>query len=334
MGEALDAINKDLERQRATAGGYQGSINCRVDETSAGALELCVTGAKENSDVWKMADPWGFAVWHEIHNRLGGIKLGLRFEMPEPSKRDLLKYEAFKRRLSYLAEVNESCISVVLSKCGEIVILYRIDELANRPDDEVVRNKFDDRSDKDRPGRLEKDFQSYLFGKGLWDFVGNGLRNIVGKRTNERLALFGDDFSRIGELKPRLHVEREFPTGAFKGKISGDTRILPTEYIDLVTINKNKEIAIIELKFDDDPLEVVAQLLNYALFFFSYKEKLTPLIDERLGCSCRDYRIKAYLVSNVFHPRLDDVWRYYCRGGDAHFGMRIVRMGYMEANPS
>jgi len=325
MGEALDAINKDLERQRATPGGYQGSINCRVDETSAGALELCVTGEKENSDVWKMADPWGFAVWHEIHNRLGGIKLGLRFEMPEPSERDLPKYEAFKRRLSYLAEVNESCITVVLSKCGDTVRLYRTQELANRPVNEVVREDFGRRSDTDKPGRLEKDFQTYLFGKG---------QDNVGKRTNERLALFGDDFSRIGVIRPRIHVEREFPTGAFDRVLSKATQLLPTEYIDLVTINKHKEIAIIELKFDDNSLEVVAQLLNYALFFFSYKEKLTPLIDKRLGCSCRDYRIKAYLVSNVFHPRFVDVWRYYCRGGDAHFGMRIVRMGYMEANPS
>ena len=100
-----------------------------------------------------------------------------------------------------------------------------------------------------------------------------------------------------------------------------------------MTANKNNEIAIIELKFFDNPkvskLEVVAQLLNYVLFFYSYKKQLLPLLKEHLGCDCEDAAIKGYIVSNGFHKRFPDVWRYYSKG---YIPMHQVVMGHMTDN--
>jgi hypothetical protein len=196
-------------------------------------------------------------------------------------------------------------------------------ELDKRPANEVVHEDFVQRGDKDKPGRLEKDFQTYLFGKGLYKDDNKEVR------TNERLALFGQDFCFNKDSQRKFGVEREFPTGVFIGGIKAANKKLPTEYIDLVSVNKHKEIAIIELKFNDASLEVIAQLLNYALFFHSYKAQLTPLLDKHLNCHCTNFGIKAYLASNVFHQRFTDVWRYYSRGPIA---MRQIIMGFMPDN--
>ena len=316
----LDQINADFERQRGKSGGYPSSMSYRVTEKAGGSFELCVEHAGQKDDIWNMVDPWGFAAFADIHAKLGG-PLGLRFAMPELSGKNTPKYEALKRRLSYLAEVNKE-IPVALSTGSREERLYTMSELDKRPDHEVVRQSFGKRGADDKPGRLEKDFQAYLFGKGLYEDDKGEVR------TNERLALFGKDFSFAKADKRGFGVEREFPTGVFADEVKEATRILPTEYIDLVTINKHKEIAIIELKFDDAGLEVIAQLLNYALFFHSYKAQLMPMLDERLHCGREDFHIKAYLVSNVFHQRFADVWRYYSR---ERIAMRQVMMGYMPA---
>jgi len=318
----LESLNAYLENERSKkSGGYPSGMHYKVTEKTVGVFELCVENASKNGDVWQVADAWGFAVFDEIREKLNG-SLGLRFAMPVPSDKNMPKYEALKRRLSYLAEFNKK-IPVALSIGCREEPLYPISALNKRPDNEVIRQSFKKRDDKDEPGRLEKDFQVYLFGKGLHK------DNKEEIRTNERLALFGKDFSFIKSRKNVFCVEREFPTGVFYGEVKKETRILPTEFIDLVTINKYNEVAIIELKFDDAKLEVIAQLLNYALFFHSYKAQLTPLLDARLHCSSKNFHIKAYLVSNVFHQRFDAVWPYYNRGCIA---MRQIVMGYMPDN--
>lgn len=310
----LDSINADFEKRRDKYGRYPADMSYSVTETENG-FELCIEDAGKGGNVWKLADPWGFAAFDAVHKSLNA-PLSLRFAMRMPSGKEMPKYEALKRRLSYLAEINN--ISIILSAGGQEECLYTVEELTVRPEVEVVRTNFVDRSDEDTPGRLEKDFQAYLFGKGLY---GSGEAAV---RTNERLALFGHDF--IGISNKSLAVEREFPTGAFSGAVKESARILPTEYIDLVTMNRFNEIAIIELKFDDAPLEVIAQLLNYALFFHSYKAQLAPLLDKRLHCESSGCNIKAYLVSNVFHKRFAAVWPYYnCEP----IAMRQVVMGYM-----
>jgi len=76
-------------------------------------------------------------------------------------------------------------------------------------------------------------------------------------------------------------IIREFPTGVFKDTISQNNRILPTEFIDVVTFNKHGNLAVIEIKLNDSQLEVIAQLLDYALFFRCYRDDLLPIIERK-----------------------------------------------------
>ena len=300
----LGDINNYFEKQRGNSGGYPRYLRCVVKEKTSSGYELCMECVEENNaDLWKRTDPWGFAAFDTARGKLGPSLDSLRFIMPTPTTGDRPKYEAFKRRISYLAANNDISITMAVGDSEER--LYTMLELSERPG-EVVRSDFSKRGDEDTPGRLEKDFQTFLFGKGL--HIGDA----GAERTNERLALFGRDFAKIS--KKSLAVEREFPTGAFAETVRNDTRILPTEFVDFVTINKKGELAIVELKFDAAPLEVIAQLLNYVLFFYSYKRELAPLLDERLQCDSINAKIKGYLVSNVFHERFNAVWLYYSRG--------------------
>lgn len=321
----LTSINADFEKRRGKPGGYPADLAYSVTKTKNG-FELCIEDARTGSNIWKLADPWGLAAFQEMRQKhtalLQDASLALRFVMRTPEERERPKHEALKRRLSYLAAVNK--IPIILSTGGREDPLYTLEDLASRPEAEIVRTNFRSRGDKDAPGRLEKDFQAYLFGKGLYK------EDPTGIRTNERLALFGYDF--IGVSNRGLAVEREFPTGAFSETLKASARILPTEYVDLVTINRWNEVAIIEIKFDDAPLEVIAQLLNYALFFHSYRAQIAPLLQDKglLPGNNATYKMKAYLVSNVFHRRFADVWPYYACGTLA---MRQVIMGYMPCSP-
>jgi hypothetical protein len=217
-------------------------------------------------------------------------------------------------------------VQVTLSRGGVADQLYSIDELSHRPDTEVIRTDFTERVDDDTVGRLEKDFQAYLFGKGLHE---EG--DPETPRTNDRLALFGDDFAGIAKLKSGknekgLQVEREFPTGVFDKQVKEACRILSTEFVDLVTLNKHRQLAVIEIKFDDSKLEVISQVLNYALYFYSYRAKLTSLLDEKLECDTASLELVTYLVSNAFHKKFNEVWPYYTRGP---LTIKQVIMGYM-----
>ena len=152
------------------------------------------------------------------------------------------QYEALKRRVSYLAVANH--LQITLLKGSLVDPLYGWTDLTTRPETEKVHSGFKRRSDDDTPGRLEKDFQTWLFGRGLYKKPDIGMR-----RTNERLALFGPDFVGIGKLKSVKRqngygVEREFPTGAFNAEVKENNRILPTEFVDLVTLNRNGELAV------------------------------------------------------------------------------------------
>ena len=168
-----------------------------------------------------------------------------------------------------------------------------------------------------------------LFGRGL-----HSDSDIDIRRTNERLALFGRDFVYIGKLKSvkdqdGYKVEREFPTGVFREEVKEANRILPTEFVDLVTLNRYGELAVIEIKFDDPKLEVIPQVLNYALFFHSYRTKLTPLLDKKLACATEGRNLVTYLVSNTFHDRFESVWPYYTRRPELLTIKRVI-MGYMS----
>jgi hypothetical protein len=313
----IDALNQQVDNLRGFSGGWPSELTYLATEKDS-VVEVTVTDAGTAKDgVWKTIDPWGCAYLDKVKECT--VKpIELTFALRRPSTPTASgKYEALKRRVSYLATANDFQVTLLKDNCVDS--LYSWTELTHRPEREKVRSYMDERSDKDTPGRLEKDFQAYLFGKGLYDHSESGI-----KRTNERLALFGDDF--VGIRKKLFKVEREFPTGAFRDEVRKDNRILPTEYVDLVTINREGAVSVIELKFDDPQLEVIPQVLNYSLFFHSYRSQLTALLDERLDCSTAECKIVTYLVSNTFHARFKSVWRYYSLGP---LKLKQVIMGYM-----
>ncbi len=316
LKEDLDKLNEDVKNNIGKPGGWASGINYEVSSQEDYVL-IEITDWEKDA-IWKRIDPWGFAFLNEVQ-KLTQKPFHMVFYVRAPkSHKDRIQYEALKRRLSYLNIAND--LIVELKRSHQTDSLYSFEDLSNRPECEKVRTGFKIRGDKDKPGRLEKDFQTYLFGKGLYE---TNDCNIA--RTNERLALFGPDFVRVG--KKNRKVEREFPTGAFLGEIKEENRILPTEYVDLITINKKDEVSLIELKFNDPKLEVVSQVLNYALFFNAYKKQLALLIDDKLSCSSSSLRLKTYLVSNVFHERFDSVFSYYANGP---LIIKQIIMGHMQ----
>ncbi|MBJ6750747.1 hypothetical protein [Geomonas anaerohicana] len=319
---AIRKLNLDVAANRGITGGWPADMTYTATDDGV-AVQVEITDAGKATDsIYKIIDPWGLAFVHEVQ-QITDKPLRVKFSLRVPATVKLgCKHEALKRRLSYLAA--SSGLDIELDKDGEPDPLYSLEELFQRPEGECVRTTFVDRNGNDKPGRLEKDFQVYLFGPEIED----GQKTV---RNNGRLAIFGDDFIRVGKVKNQkdqrgFNVQREFPTGAFAGEIREANRILPTEFVDLVTVNRNREIAIIELKFDDPKIEVLSQVLNYALFFKSYRAKLTPLLNEKLGIKGSNVEMVTYLVSNVFHNKFKTVWKYYTNGP---LRLKRVVMGHM-----
>ncbi len=322
----VEALNQEVNAQRGKPGGWPSDLSYMATE-GPDSVEVGVGLAHSAKDsVWKKIDSWGLAFFHETKQNTDK-PVRLKFSLRCPTLPTTpFQYEALKRRLSYLAEANH--LQITLLKESSVDPLYSWTELTNRPESEKVRGGFKPRSDADTPGRLEKDFQTWLFGKGK-----NTDSGIT--RTNERLALFGEDFVYVGKIRSAKNlggykVEREFPTGAFEQEVKEDNRILPTEFVDLVTLNRNGDLAVIEIKFDDPKLEVIPQVLNYALFFHSYRPKLTKLLNEKLECATEGRNLVAYLVSNTFHEKFKSVWPYYSR---PPLTFRRVIMGCMSEHP-
>ena len=85
------------------------------------------------------------------------------------------------------------------------------------------------------------------------------------------------------------------------------------------------------MKVDDSSLEVISQLLDYALFFRTYKSQLLPFLKSHFK---DDYpkvekpRIACYVVNNRFHPRFNKLMKYYeTKGKDYGFEMKQVILG-------
>jgi hypothetical protein len=313
---SINSLNEDIKKQRGRPSGYPKAMSYSVMEDTYG-ITVSIELIEETVTSVRSVDPWGFAVFSYTTEKLQTKPNRLQFILPSPKADKKPQYEALKRRLSYLALANEK-ITISFIVGSQQDKLYTRKELFNRPENENVRTNFEKRDDADKPGRLEKDFQTYLYGKGLYDNTPDK------KRTNERLALLGNDFIKI---KAKVYcLEREFPTGVFNGEIKEQNRILPTEYIDFVTLNKNGDIAVIELKFDNDRLEDIAQILDYAIFFHTYKNQLVKSLNEHIHHDCADTKIAAYLVSNKFHNKFTEVWKYYKCG---EIRMNQVIMGYM-----
>jgi hypothetical protein len=323
----IESLNREVDKKRGIA-GWPSDLTFKATE-GADIVEVTIRDAGSATDgFWKRMDPWGFAFFHKA-KEITKKPLRLTFSVRSPNTTLAeCQYEALKRRVSYLAEANH--LQIALLKGDGADKLYSIEKLAHRPETETVRGDYPAHGVDDAPGRLEKDFQKWLDGWGLPD---RSDPDIV--QTNERLAIFGKDFVRISKVKSGkdqsgYKVEREFPTGVFDKEIHEGTRILSTEFVDLVTLNRYGDLAVIEIKFDDAKLEVIPQVLNYALFFHSYRTQLTPLLDKKLACATAGRKLVTYLVSNTFHNKFESVWPYYSRPcPEPPLTIRQVIMGHM-----
>jgi hypothetical protein len=321
MNMTFESLNREVDKKRGTS-GWPANLTFKATEGD-NIVEVTIGGAGLAKDgFWKRIDPWGFAFFHKA-KEITKKPLRLTFSLRSPDT-PLAKcqYEALKRRVSYLAEANH--LQITLLKGDAEDELYTFEKLTNRPDTEIVHPDFRYRGVDDKTHGLEKDFQKYLAGWGLpkkSDF----------RLTNERLALFGPDFVRISKVKSG--VVKEFPTGAFKDEVTKSNTLLSMEFVDLVTINRKRELAVIEIKFDDANLEVISQVLNYALFFHSYRTKLTDLLDKKLACATAGRKLVTYLVSNTFHNKFESVWPYYSQRKDLINLKRVVMGAMPEEDP-
>lgn len=321
----FESLNREVDKKRGTS-GWPSDLTFKATE-GADIVEVAVSDAGSATDgFWKRIDPWGFAFFHKA-KEVTTKPLRLTFSLRSPDTPQAeCQYEALKRRVSYLAEANR--LQIALLKGDTEDKLYSIKELTVRPDWETIHQDFKRRGVNDTPGCLEKDFQMWLAGWGL-------PKESDARFTNERLALFGCDFVRVSKVKSAkdqngFEVVREFPTGAFKDNVKESNRLLSTEFVDLVTLNKYGDLAVIEIKFDYANLEVISQVLNYALFFHSYRTQLTPLLDKKLACAKADRKLVTYLVSNTFHNKFESVWPYYSQPcPKPPLTIRQVIMGHM-----
>jgi hypothetical protein len=256
----------------------------------------------------RLLDPWALA---ELVNNKGPIDV-IRFKL-DATVKGSPEYVAFKRRVSYLKMNNPVGISIEID--GDKLLSES--ELFVRPQNEIVQPKVNRRKSKGvKEGRLEKDFQDWLY-------------NSSGNHNNYRLAVFGEDFYKT--KKKNFKLVREFPTGAFDKTVSEEGRILPTNFIDFVTRNKYGELSIIELKINDPKLEVISQALDYALYFRIYAEPLNKILMAEYNFQFDKGEVfNCYIVNNHYHPRFNEVFKYYMPKDEKvmKFRFKKITLGY------
>ena len=214
-----------MTKKSGVSGGWPKEFNYTYREQSQAAEIRWVCHSNDKKS-FRSFDTWGLAFLdHLVANGLNISGVNFILEYPDDDPAFQYNYESLKRRISYININNKENFS--LSKNGREERLYSRESLYNRPSHEMTRNgeNIAEKGDNDTPGRLEKDFQAFLFGKGLHDGADDP------RRISDRLAILGEDFLRIREnLKTEelRWVCREFPTGAFRKSVSEANRILPT----------------------------------------------------------------------------------------------------------
>ena len=304
---SLNGFEKELKKSKEKR-IYPRDINFSFEDNGK-TLRAELTGKLDKKD-FRRFDPWTLACLSEMHEKCGSKVSKIDFIVNKGKTTDKqfkLNFEALRRRLSFLSLNNniQLCLKVGeynVDSCKE-VSLYDKKSLFHRPDNELIHSKISKRSDDNEPNLLEKAFQAFLYGKGLKT------------RTNDRLAILGEDFYKMKGKE--VGILREFPTGVFEDKISDSTRILPTEYVDIVTLNKWGNLSVIELKLDNPELEVISQILDYGIYFACYRKQIAAMPDvvnvfnsgnlKRLQNS----GIFCYVVNNRFHPRFNDILKFY-----------------------
>jgi len=232
-------------------------------------------------------DSWGLAVYKNLSAKQE-IKQ-LIFKANSSDYDEDQKIESLKRRLSFLNQNNSFMISLYLDE--KEVSLYSYEDFEKKSTEEIVRSEIDDRKDYQYSGNPEKDLQKFL---------SDG-------ESNERLAIFGSDFENVKNA-----LIREFPTGTYHDQVSEETRITQTDYIDFVTVNNRNELSLVELKINNNSLDVISQALNYSLFFLIHKEKLKKILkNKNIEYKGDGVPFNTYIVNNKFHPKFDDIFEFY-----------------------
>ena len=282
------------------------------DKTNLAAIKIA---QKDSSYKLRKLDCWGLAYVNFLNEFANANADGIQYHLEYFNEDKKAEIEALKRRISFLAINNPDMVISLLIEGNEIE-LYGLDTLFNRPKTEIIRDGNIERDSGDAPGRLEKDLQAFIYHDGAI--------------KNRRLAYFGEDFTDLTKDKS-LGILREFPTGVFQTEVRESTRIMPTNYIDFVSFNKWKELTLIELKVDDSSLEVISQLLDYALFFTTYKSQLLPTLRTLFKGEYPETekpKIACYVVNNRFHPRFASLMKYYDTKGKGYgFEMKQVILG-------
>lgn len=307
-------LNEEVDAGRGKTTGWPKCLKYSLEN---GISRVILTGKISKANLRKI-DCWGLAFFDHCRKEAQVPPTKLILEVPSgASNSEIPNVEALRRRVSYLSLNNQ--LKIQLFICGSEQSCYSLANLFERPAEEIVRTNYGKRRDDDKPGRLEKDFQVYLFGKGKHDTI----------RTNERLAILGEDFRDLNRKKNPFVMEREFPTGVFDRKKSKKTRILPTDFIDVVSFNKWGELSLIELKVNDSSLQVISQSVDYALFFAAYWKQLWDVLEKKLGRKPKSKAFVCYIANNCFHKRFDCVAKYYSTINKAvSFKIKKVVLGF------
>lgn len=319
--QTIQQYLQNVESSQGKSNGFPLFFKYDYDETNASCIiEMPSVEDKDSKKVFRRLEPWAFAFVNGLKENTNISPKKIKFYVEQEVKQENKNFEAFKRRVSFLS-FNNKDITIAVFLNSQPENLYTEQELFNPPKDELIR-EFDgqkERHGNDKEGRLEKDFQVFLFG-GRKDTAADK----ANERTNERLAVLGEDFFNL--KRGRIPILREFPTGVFKNKISeGTNRILPTEFIDIVTLNKYGNLSIIELKLNDSELGVISQLLDYALFFRRYKYKLLEDLKKHKFKNLGDKPIVCYVANNHFHPKFDGILQYY-KTNEKKYGFELKKV--------
>lgn len=309
-------LTEEVNSKRGPGGEWPASFDYTIEPEKI----TLKANRKLNKSGYRCLDSWGMALFHHVKTRNMNIK-AISLVINKNGRSWTPDMESLKRRVSFL-DINNEDIDFTVEYHNRRVGLYGQKALFERPDTEVIRDSLNQRGDNDKGRFLEKSFQAFLFGKGLEKE----------SRTNDRLAILGEHFFQL--KKKGYGVLREFPTGAYLKSKSRRNRITPTDFVDIVTLNRWGNLSVIELKLDDPKLEVMSQLLDYALFFCCYKTKILKLL-EKEGSNLRPRKgdIMCYVVNNRFHKRFDDIFQYYRTKKSHPFGFQMFKVVLGHTTP-
>jgi len=285
-------------KPRTGKGHFTGSYEFDFDPETKLATISC-TG--KNATNLRKIDAWSLA-YVEYLVALEEKPKVAQVEIFISSARSKHEFESLRRRISYLSLVDNGL---------EFRLFYRKKQIALDDRQALFTSEIDAVRHEDVKSRKVGNDAGSRTEKDIQDFIARD----ESAKDNLRLAIFSYDFYRS---KNRYGVLSEVPIGVFHGSISKKSRILPTYFIDFVSFTKRGNLAVIELKINDSKLEVISQILDYALYAARYKNQLCTLLEKQfesspslLPSNFRKKQIKAYVVNNNFHPRFDGVLKYY-----------------------